>query len=77
VYEEVNIMIPGDVKPMKPVVESEGQVPEVSSREGLVLKLGTEVSGRGRMSKIAEVPDNRIIDYVMLIVKMKRGLKGV
>jgi len=70
-------MISRDVKTVKPVVEREGQVAYVSSCEGLVPELALEVNGRRRLSKIAEVLYYRVFDYVMLIVKMKRGVKGV
>ena len=76
-YEYIDKMISGDVKTMKPVVEREGEEADVSSCEGSVLKIALEVSGRFRLSKMTEVPYCRVLDYIKIIVKMKRGLKGV
>ena len=46
VNKEVNNMIPGHVKAVKPVVEREAQISDVSSFEGPVPETVIKVSGR-------------------------------
>jgi hypothetical protein len=77
VYEQIKIMISVYVKTMKPEVKSEGQEADVSSLEGVVLKITPEVSGRCRLGKITEVLYDWVFDYGRLIVKVKGGLKGI
>ena len=76
-YAYIHKMIPRDVKTVKPVVEREAEVADVSALEGVVLKMTPEVSRRGRVGKISEVLYDGVFSYDRSIVKMKGGLKGV
>ena len=71
---KIDKVIPGDIEPVKFVVQGKGEIPYVPRLEAVIDRQTLCLRG---VRKIAQVSDNRIPDYVIRLVPLKRVMKGV